>query len=333
MRSSAAPTLASPRAGWGSTSPRPSASQGFYDKNARTAPARESQQLRLLALLAYLGFLELGTVTARAQIENPRPNLFRLAADRALINRLGFPNGGASRVAAQIASRGSFGVPVGVSIGKSRDVDLDPIDGAIADYVASFDAVRSVADFVVVNVSSPNTKNLRAMQGAEIARAAFFSALVARNVGDAKKPLLVKISPDMTDADLDALLEVVEEQKLDGVVATNTTLSRSNLSTDEATVASIGAGGLSGPPVRARALEVVRRVRTRLGPKVAVIGVGGVETGDHALALLRAGANLVQLYTGFIYGGPFIAKRIASELAVALDRSGASSLAELASTG
>jgi dihydroorotate dehydrogenase len=296
---------------------------GGFDKNANRP--------RSLAALGF-GFLELGTVTARAQVENPRPNLFRLPADRALVNRLGFPNGGASRVAAQIASRGSFGVPVGVSIGKSRDVDLDPIDGAIADYVASFDAVRSVADFVVVNVSSPNTKNLRAMQGGEIARA-LFSALVARNAGDAKKPLLVKISPDMTDADLDALLEVVEEQKLDGVVATNTTLARSGLSTDAATVASIGAGGLSGPPVRARAVEVVRRVRTRLGPEVAVIGVGGVESGDHALALLRAGANLVQLYTGFIYGGPFIAKRIASELAVALDRAGAASLAELASSG
>jgi len=296
---------------------------GGFDKNA--------SRPRSLAALGF-GFLELGTVTARPQHENPRPNLFRLPADRALINRLGFPNHGALRVAAQIARRGPVGVPVGVSIGKSRDVELDPIDGAIADYVASFDAVRAVADFVVVNVSSPNTKNLRAMQGADIARA-LFGALVARNAGDAKKPLLVKISPDMTDADLEALLAVVEEQKLDGVVATNTTLGRAGLSTGAAKVEAIGAGGLSGPPVRARALEVVRRVRARLGPKVAVIGVGGIETADDALATLRAGANLVQLYTGFIYGGPLIAKRIATDLTRALERAGASSLAELTATG
>jgi dihydroorotate dehydrogenase len=303
--------------------PSPIGVAGGFDKNA--------SRPRSLAALGF-GFLELGTVTARPQAENPRPNLFRLPADRALINRLGFPNAGASRVAAQIARRGSVGVPVGVSIGKSRDVEIDPIKGAIADYVASFDAVRDVADFVVVNVSSPNTKNLRRMQGAEVARA-LFTALVARNAGDAKKPLLVKISPDMTDADLEALLAVVEEQQLDGVVATNTTLSRGGLTTNAAAVAEVGAGGLSGPPVRARALEVVGRVRARLGPKFAVIGVGGVETGEHALALLRAGADLVQLYTGFVYGGPLIAKRIADDLARALDRAGAATIAQLAGRG
>jgi dihydroorotate dehydrogenase len=296
---------------------------GGFDKNA--------SRPRSLAALGF-GFLELGTVTARAQVENPRPNLFRLPADRALVNRLGFPNLGAARVAAQIASRGAIGVPVGVSIGKSRDVELDPIGGAIADYVASFDAVRSVADFVVVNVSSPNTKNLRAMQGAEIARA-LFGALVARNTGAERKPLLVKISPDMSDRDLDALLEVVEERKLDGVVATNTTLARAGLSTSAETVEAVGAGGLSGPPVRARALEVVRRVRTRLGAKIAVIGVGGIETSDDALAMLRAGANLVQLYTGFIYRGPFVARQIAAGIAAELDRVGVSSVADLTVNG
>jgi dihydroorotate dehydrogenase len=292
---------------------------GGFDKNA--------SRPRSLAALGF-GFLELGTVTSRPQLENPRPNLFRLPADRALVNRLGFPNHGASRVAEQIARRGSIGVPVGVSIGKSRDVELDPLDGAIADYVASFDAVRSVADFIVVNVSSPNTKNLRAMQGADIARA-LFTALVARNTGAARKPLLVKISPDMSDADLEALLAVVEEQKLDGVVATNTTLARAGLSTDAATVEAIGAGGLSGPPVRARALDVVRRVRARLGPKVAVIGVGGIETSDDALAMLRAGADLVQLYTGFIYRGPLVARQIADGIARELTRTGAATVADL----
>ena len=311
----------------GLTFPSPVGLAGGFDKNAHRA--------RALGALGF-GFLELGTVTAQAQAPNPAPNMFRLPADRALVNRLGFPNEGAAAVCARIERRGvrgarGAGVPVGVSIGKSRAVPLDPLEGALADYVASFREARRVADFVVVNVSSPNTKDLRAMQGAEIARA-LFAEIVRANGDAARVPLLVKIAPDLSDAEIEALLAVVEEAKLDGVVATNTTIARAGLRTEAARVEEIGAGGLSGPPLRARALEVVTRVRARLGAQTTVIGVGGVESADDVLAFARAGANLVQLYTGFIYGGPGLPHAIARELSARMDARGVTSIAELAAT-
>jgi dihydroorotate dehydrogenase len=306
----------------GMTFPSPVGVAGGFDKNAMRA--------RALAALGF-GFVELGTVTAQAQQENPRPNMFRLEADRALVNRLGFPNEGATAVCARIEGRDvrrGCGVPIGVSIGKSRAVGLDPIEGAIADYAASFREAKRVADFVVINVSSPNTKDLRAMQGAEIARA-LLDELSRVNV-QPRVPVLLKVAPDLSDADLEALLAVVEGAKLDGVIATNTTIARANLRTDAARVEAIGAGGLSGPPLRARALEVVARVRARLGPSVTVIGVGGVEGAHDVLALVRAGADLVQMYTGFVYGGPFVARTIARDLSRKLDETGARSVAEMA---
>lgn len=282
--------------------PSPIGLAGGFDKNARRA--------RALGALGF-GFLELGTVTALAQEPNPRPNLFRLPADRALVNRLGFPNEGAERVAARFAKiKPHVGVPVGFSIGKSRAVaigeDLAPV---LADYTRSFDAVAPVSDFVVVNVSSPNTKDLRALQGAELA-GALLGELARRNAGG--KPLLVKIAPDLDDAELDAICGVVSEHGLAGVVATNTTVRREGLATPKDAVDAIGAGGLSGPPLFPRALEVVRRVRAAL-PKATVIGVGGVERGEHARAMFDAGADLVQIYTAFVYRGPFAARKIATE--------------------
>ncbi len=297
--------------------PSPLGVAGGFDKNARRA--------RALAALGF-GHVELGTVTAQAQQPNPSPNLFRLPADRALVNRLGFPNDGAATVAARVKRiKAGVGVPVGMSIGKSRVVKVDDLDAVVADYVASMEAVRDVADFVVVNVSSPNTAGLRTMQAGEHARA-LLSALAGKTAG---KPLLVKIAPDLDDAGLEALLAVAAEVKLTGVVATNTTLSRAGLATDAATVEAIGAGGLSGPPLRARALEVVKRVRARLGAEAVVVGVGGIERAEHAMALVRAGADLVQMYTGFIYEGPGIAGRIARELGEMVEREGARSLREL----
>ncbi len=297
----------------GLTFPSPIGLAAGFDKNAIRA--------RALTSLGF-GHIELGTVTAQAQAANPGPNLFRLPADNALINRLGFPNEGAERVLARIEARGgakALGVPLGISIGKSRAVGIDPIEPAISDYLTSFAWARRAADFVVVNVSSPNTKDLRAMQGADLARA-LLGAIVRENAseearGGRRVPLLVKIAPDLTDPDLEALLAVVEEVKLDGVVATNTTLSRAGLATDPGTISAIGAGGLSGAPLRSRAVDVVRRVRARLGGSVAVIGVGGVACGEDARALMNAGADLVQLYTGFIYRGPWSAWAIARELA------------------
>ncbi len=291
--------------------PSPVGLAGGFDKNA--------VRPRALAALGF-GFLELGTVTARAQDENPRPNLHRLVEDRALVNRLGFPNDGAARVAARVrAKRTGIRVPVGISIGKSRSVPLEPIGGAIDDYVESFNAVRNACDFVVVNVSSPNTKDLRAMQGAEIARALLGALKKAASV-----PILVKVAPDLSDAELESLLAVVEELEIAGVVATNTTLSREGLHT-----ANVLEGGLSGPPLRTRSIAMVRRVRDRLGAKVAIIGVGGIETGADAIELLRAGADLVQIYTAFIYRGPRAPLLIAREALAIARKEGAASLADL----
>lgn len=299
--------------------PHPIGLAGGFDKNA----------LRPRALAA-LGFshLEVGTVTALDQAPNPVPNLFRLPADRALVNRLGFPNEGAEVVTARLAAKGCD-VPVGISIGKSRAVPIEPIEGAIADYVTSFRhakrALETVKGFVVVNVSSPNTKDLRALQAADIAKT-LLAAISAENEGDSRVPVLLKVAPDLDDAGLDALLDVVAESAIDGVVATNTTVARTGLATPAADVERIGAGGLSGPPLHARALEVVAAARKKLGPQKTIVGVGGISDGASALAMLRAGANALQIYTAFVYRGPFAAAAIAHELAIEMERAGLAAL-------
>ena len=293
-----------------------------FDKNA-TRP-------RALAALGF-GHIELGTVTARPQTANPKPNLFRCPADHALINRLGFPNDGAARVAERVLrARRAVGVPLGISIGKSRPVAVSDLDAVIADYLTSFDAVRDAADFVVVNVSSPNTTGLRSMQSREHARA-LLGALARR--ADRHTPLLVKVAPDLDDTELEALLDVVEQAKFDGVVATNTTIQRPEaLATPRQRIAAIGAGGLSGRPLRSRALSVVRRVRARLGRDAVVVGVGGIERPEDATAFIRAGANLVQMYTGFVYEGPLAAARMTRGIQATLEREQVRSVSELVST-
>ena len=301
--------------------PTPVGLAAGLDKNADRA--------RALAALGF-GHLELGTVTALAQEANPPPNMFRLPADRALVNRLGFPNEGAQHLAARIAARrrGAH-IPLGVSIGKSRSVALEPLEGVLADYLASFRAVQKVADFVVVNVSSPNTKDLRAMQAADVARP-LFEALRAEALRGAKVvPILVKIAPDLADDAIDAIVDEAKRAGLAGVVATNTTIAREGLATAPDEIARIGAGGLSGKPLFARALSVVKRVRTRLGPDLTVIGVGGIDSTETALAMLRVGADLVQIYTGFVYEGPLLPRAIAKGLSRQMDAEGARSLEEL----
>jgi dihydroorotate dehydrogenase len=269
---------------------------------------KDGRRPRALAALGF-GHLELGTVTARAQAENPRPNLFRLPADEALVNRLGFPNGGAARLAAKLRGLDSP-VPIGVSIGKSRAVDAQDPDAVGDDYEASFDAVAPVADFVVVNVSSPNTPGLRAMQRADSARGLLVRLLARREGLEKRPPLLLKVAPDLGPEEYDALLDVVAGLGLDGVVATNTTIGREALATSAREVEAIGPGGLSGKPLRAKALGMVRRARERLGPGPTVVGVGGVFDADDARAMLDAGANLCQLYTGFVYRGPAVVRAI-----------------------
>src|SRR5215467_9778455 len=280
-----------------------------FDKDARGT--------RGLAALGF-GFVEVGTVTARAQPGNPRPRMFRLAADRALVNRMGFNNEGAVAAAARLGrSRGgrSRGGPVvGVNIGKTRAV---PDEEAAADYAASARAVAAVADYVVVNVSSPNTPGLRDLQAADrlkpvlvAVRAALDAAVPGRRV-----PLLVKIAPDLADADVDAVADLALELGLDGIIATNTTVSRDGLASPAAEVAAAGAGGLSGPPLRARSLAVLRRLHARAGDRLVLIAAGGIETPDDAWERLRAGATLVQAYTGFVYGGPLWPRRMHAGLA------------------
>ena len=296
-----------------------------FDKDARGT--------RGLAALGF-GFVEVGTVTARAQRGNPRPRMFRLPADRALVNRMGFNNAGAAAAADSVRrtrrrrSRRRAGPVIGVNIGKTRAA---PESEAAADYAASARAVAAVADYVVVNVSSPNTPGLRDLQAAERLRpvlVAVRAALDTAGPGAAgpgaagpgggtvrQVPLLVKIAPDLADADVDAVADLALELGLDGIIATNTTVSRDGLVSPAAEVSAAGAGGLSGPPLRARSLAVLRRLRARAGDRLVLIAAGGIETPDDAWERLRAGATLVQAYTGFIYGGPLWPRRMHAGLA------------------
>ncbi|MFL6057038.1 MAG: quinone-dependent dihydroorotate dehydrogenase [Actinoallomurus sp.] len=246
------------------------------------------------------GFVEIGTVTARPQPGNPAPRLFRLVRDRAIVNRMGFNNHGARAAAARLRRRRN--VIVGVNIGKTKVV---PEGEAAADYVASTEALAALADYLVVNVSSPNTPGLRNLQAVEHLRPLLTAVREAADrVSDRPVPLLVKIAPDLADADVDAVADLALELGLDGIIATNTTISREGLATDPAEVEAAGAGGLSGAPLKRRSLEVLQRLRDRAGDRLVLISVGGVETADDAWERLRAGATLVQAYTGLIYGGP-----------------------------
>jgi dihydroorotate dehydrogenase len=264
-------------------------------------------------------FVEVGTVTAQPQGGNPKPRLYRLAADRALINRLGFNNRGAAAVAARLRSgrRRAPSVLVGVNIGRTRVV---PEAAAAADYAASARLLAPVADYLVLNVSSPNTPGLRNLQDVNRLRplvAAVRDAEwgIGRPPGDRRVPLLVKIAPDLADEEVDAIADLAVELGLDGIIATNTTLSRDNLASSPVEVAAAGPGGLSGPPLKPRALHVLRRLRARVGDRLVLVASGGIETADDAWERIEAGATLVQAYTGFVYGGPLWPRRIHRGLA------------------
>ncbi|MEU8895907.1 quinone-dependent dihydroorotate dehydrogenase [Nocardia sp. NPDC048505] len=265
------------------------------------------------------GYAEIGTVTAQAQPGNPAPRLFRLPADHGLINRMGFNNFGAERAAEQLRTRAST-VPIGANIGKTKIVEPA---GAAADYAVSAALLGPLADFVVVNVSSPNTPGLRDLQAVESLRPVLQAVLATVRV-----PVLVKIAPDLSDDDIDAVADLAVELGLAGIVATNTTIRRDGLRTDDAAVAAMGAGGLSGPAVADRSLEVLRRLYRRVGDRLVLISVGGIETADQAFERILAGASLLQGFTGFIYGGPFWARTIHRGIAERLRRHGYTSLAE-----
>ncbi|WP_418002524.1 quinone-dependent dihydroorotate dehydrogenase [Mycobacterium sp. PDNC021] len=268
------------------------------------------------------GYAEVGTVTAQAQPGNPAPRLFRLAEDRALLNRMGFNNHGAGELAIRL-TRSQSTVPIGVNIGKTK---VTPPEHAVDDYAESARLCGPLADFVVVNVSSPNTPGLRDLQAVASLR-----PILAAVRAETTKPVLVKIAPDLSDDDVDEIADLAVELGLAGIVATNTTISREGLLTPG--VAELGAGGVSGPPVAARSLEVLRHLHKRVGGQLVLISVGGIETADDAWERITAGASLVQGYTGFIYGGGLWAKHIHDGVAARLKAGGFASLADAVGSG
>jgi len=283
------------------------------------------------AFAAY-GFshVEIGTVTGRAQPGNDRPRLFRLPGDRAVINRMGFNNRGADEVADRLARRYARRRPrcvLGINLGKSKVVDLA---AALDDYRASVARLAPIADYVVVNVSSPNTPGLRDLQAESALRPllAGVRAAVDAACPGVHRPLLLKIAPDLSDAGIDATVDVALETGCDGLIATNTTIGRADLATPAERVAACGAGGLSGAPLRARATTVVARVARRLAGRAPVIGVGGIDSAEAAWEKIRHGASLVQVYTGLIYQGPGLARRINRGLIGLLDAHGLKRLSD-----
>jgi dihydroorotate dehydrogenase len=309
---------------WDLEFPNPVGLAAGFDKDAR-AP-------QVWPLLGF-GFAELGTITAHAQPGNPPPRLFRLAGDRALINRLGFNNAGADAVAERLTRQrlgAPHGIPIGINIGKSR---ITPLERAAEDYVYSFRRLAAFASYVVINVSSPNTPGLRDLQ-AEEHLGHLLTVLARENHAWAEqqqrppRPLLIKVAPDLGDEALASIVSVARNRGAAGLVATNTTIRRDGLTTptDET-------GGLSGAPLRERATAVVRSLYRCAGGALPIVGVGGVFSADDAYAKIRAGASLVQLYTGMIYEVPRVAHRIARGLVDLLARDGFTHIREAVGTG
>lgn len=257
------------------------------------------------------GFIEIGTLTPRPQPGNDKPRLFRLPVDQAIINRMGFNNEGAFEAAARLKKRKSD-VIVGGNIGKNKNT---PNDQAHEDYVQCFEQLYPYVDYFVINVSSPNTPGLRELQEKEPLRKLLQLVKDLTKEKPHPKPILLKIAPDLTNSQLDDVVDILKETNTDGVIATNTTISRSHLATDGDVVKRIGAGGLSGRPLTHRSTEVIRYLRQKLGKDFPIIGVGGIMTSQDAIDKFDAGADLVQLYTGFIYEGPALVKRINKQLA------------------
>lgn len=287
---------------FGLTFPNPIGMAAGFDKNAE-----------LVSELSDLGFgfVEIGTVTPRPQPGNPRPRLFRLKADGGLINRLGFNNKGAGPAAERLRqfarNRNGRRVIIGGNIGKNKDT---PNENALSDYVAGFRALFDVVDYFVVNVSSPNTPGLRDLQEREPLTRLLTALQTENRQHLSAKPILLKIAPDLTDSQLDDIIAIIAETGIAGIIATNTTISRADLTTDAAVVAQMGAGGVSGRPLRDRSTAVIRYLHRQSGGAFPIIGVGGIFSADDALEKLDAGASLVQVYTSFIYEGPGLAKRI-----------------------
>lgn len=252
------------------------------------------------------GFIEIGTVTPVGQEGNKKPRLFRLKKDMAIINRMGFNNNGVAKAVANLKNR-KTNIIIGGNIGKNKDT---PNAESISDYVHLFNELFAYVDYFVVNVSSPNTPNLRELQEKEPLTELLMKLQEQNTTKEKRKPILLKIAPDLNTDQLDDIIEIVKDVKLDGLIATNTTISREGLKTSNAKITGIGAGGLSGIPLQKRATEVIRYIAEKSNKSFPIIGVGGIHSPEDAIEKLNAGADLIQLYTGFIYEGPKLIKRI-----------------------
>lgn len=258
--------------------------------------------------LAYcgFGFIEIGTLTPKGQPGNDKPRLFRLKEDEAIVNRMGFNNDGVE-VAVEELKKRKTNIIIGGNIGKNK---VTPNEEADADYVKAFHVLFPYVDYFVVNVSSPNTPNLRALQEKEPLMKLLQTLKDENSTKPVQKPILLKIAPDLTNEQLDDIIDIVQTTKIDGVIATNTTIERGGLKTDKTTVEKIGAGGVSGKPLTKRSTEVIRYLSEKSNQSFPIIGVGGIHTAEDAIEKMNAGAALIQIYTGFIYEGPGLIKRI-----------------------
>jgi dihydroorotate dehydrogenase len=281
---------------------------GITFKNPVGLAAGLDKDAKLIDELASIGFgfIEIGTLTPKPQAGNDKPRLFRLPDDSALINRMGFNNEGVEAAIQRLKKRKS-NVIIGGNIGKNK---VTPNEDALKDYAICFEALFPHVDYFVLNISSPNTPGLRELQDKEPLRKLLQHIKNLSGSKPSYKPILLKIAPDLGDSQLDDIIEILQETKLDGVVATNTTISRDGLSTAQSRIQEIGNGGLSGKPLTKRATEVIKYLRAKLGPGFPIIGVGGIMSTDDALEKLNAGADLIQIYTGFIYEGPGFVSRI-----------------------
>lgn len=279
------------------------------------------------------GFAELGTVTYHPQPGNPQPRLFRLPQDRAALNRMGFNNLGSAAMAEALKQRqhSDFTIPIGINLGKSK---IALLEDAATDYLGSFRRLKDLGDYFVINVSSPNTPNLRDLQAIAPLRV-IFDTIQQENQG--QKPILVKIAPDLAWEDISAIVELSQASKLAGIIATNTTIDRSQLTTK--TIATTGkkvteeAGGISGAPVRQKSTEVIRFIHQQTGGSLPIIGVGGIFTADDAWEKITAGASLIQVYTGWTYNGPWMVDRILTGLLAKLETQGLSSISAAVGIG
>lgn len=267
---------------------------------------KEGKYFEAMSHLGF-GFIEIGTVTPKGQAGNPQPRLFRLPKDEALINRMGFNNEGLDALVERLKKGRPKNLIIGGNIGKNK---VTPNEEATQDYVLCFEKLFPLVDYFVVNVSSPNTPNLRELQEKE-PLTKLLSTLQSLNQKKNKpKPILLKIAPDLTNSQLNDIIDIVQDTKIDGVIATNTTISRADLNENVDRIEKIGNGGLSGKPVRQRSTEVIRYLNERSNGQLCIIGVGGIASAEDAIEKLKAGASLVQIYTGLIYEGPSLIKRI-----------------------